>query len=85
MGISTDNTPSLRKFAEEQKLTYPLLSDFVNRKVSAEYGVLMADKGMDARTTFVIDKEGRIQHIEQGSSAIDPSGAETVCRRLKKP
>ena len=39
-GISTDNLPTLRHWAEEQKLTYPLLSDFM-RKVSADYGVLL--------------------------------------------
>ncbi len=81
-GISTDNLPSLRHWAEEQKLTYPLLSDFM-RKVSASYGVLMPDNGMAFRTTFVVDKQGRIQHIEQGNSAVDPTGAETACQRLR--
>lgn len=80
--ISTDNLPTLRHWAEEQKLTYPLLSDFM-RKVSEEYGVLVPALGMAYRTTFVVDKEGRIQHIEQGNSAVDPTGAETACRRLK--
>ncbi len=80
-GISTDNLPTLRHWAEEQKLTYPLLSDFM-RKVSDSYGVLMPDRGMAYRTTFVIDKQGRIQHIEQGNSAVDPTGAVTACSRL---
>jgi alkyl hydroperoxide reductase subunit AhpC len=44
--------------------------------------VLLADRGMAYRTTFVIDKEGRIQHIEQGNSAVDPTGAVTACSRL---
>lgn len=81
--VSTDNLPSLRKFAEEQKLTYPLLSDFM-RKASADYGVLMPENGMAFRTTFVIDKAGRIRHIEQGNSAVDPTGAQTACSRLKR-
>ncbi len=80
-GISTDNLPTLRHWAEEQKLTYPLLSDFM-RKVSESYGVLMPDRGMAYRTTFVINKAGRIQHIEQGNSAVDPTGAVTACSRL---
>jgi peroxiredoxin len=82
-GISTDNLPTLRHWAEEQKLSYPLLSDFM-RKVSAEYGVLAPETGMAYRTTFVVDKEGRIRHIEQGNSAIDPAGAEMACSRLKR-
>jgi peroxiredoxin len=83
LGISTDSLPSLRKFAEEQKLSYPLLSDFVHRKVSEAYGVLIPERGVASRTTFVIDKQGKIQHIESGSSAIDPTGAATACKRLK--
>jgi peroxiredoxin len=72
----------LKHFAEEQKLTYPLLSDFM-RKVSDAYGVLLPDRGIAMRTTFVIDKDGRVQYIEQGGSAINPDGAVTACKRVK--
>jgi len=82
--ISTDNLPTLRHWTEEHlKTAFPLLSDFM-RKVSASYGILMADRGVANRATFVFDAEGRIQHIEEGSSAVDPTGAETVCRRVRK-
>lgn len=81
LAISTDNLPTLRHWAEELKLDYPLLSDFM-RKVSAAYGVLNEARGTANRTTFVIDKEGRIRYIEQGSSAIDPAGAIQACSRL---
>jgi peroxiredoxin len=83
-GISTDNVPSLKRFAEDLKLSFPLLSDFQARAVAKEYGVLMPDRGMANRATFVVDKEGRIQHIEEGSAAIDPSGAETACLRTRR-
>ena len=36
------------------------------RKVSASYGVLVPDRGIASRTTFVVDPEGKIQHIEEG-------------------
>jgi len=81
-GVSTDNLPSQKEFAEKLKLTFPLLSDFARRKVAAEYGVLFVDYGFANRATFVIDKEGRIQHIEEGNTAMDPTGAETACSRL---
>lgn len=85
-GVSTDNTPSQRKFAEELKVTFPMLSDFTTRQASKDYGVLMPDRGIANRTTFVIDKDGRIQHIEEGSAAIDITGAANACSRLaKKP
>jgi peroxiredoxin len=80
-GVSTDNTPSQAEFAKKLNLTFPLLSDFAKREVAKEYGVLMPS-GVANRATFVVDKEGKIQHIEEGSGAIDPTGAETACSRL---
>ena len=80
-GISTDNTPSQKEFASKLNLTFPLLSDFSKREVAKDYGVLLP-AGMANRATFVIDTEGKIQHIEEGSGAIDPTGAETACSRL---
>jgi len=82
-GISTDNIPSQRRFAEDLKLSFPLLSDFM-RTVSKQYGVLIEERGIANRSTFVIDREGRIQHIEEGKTAIDITGAETACRRIRK-
>src|ERR1044071_2428181 len=80
-GISTDNTPSQKEFAAKNNITFPLLSDFSKRQVAAAYGVLMPELGMANRSTFVVDKEGKIAYIEEGSSAIDPTGAETACSR----
>ena len=40
-GISEDNTPSQKEFANKLGLTFPLLSDFATRKVAEEYGVLV--------------------------------------------
>jgi peroxiredoxin (alkyl hydroperoxide reductase subunit C) len=84
LGISTDGQFTLKHWAEEHlKTTFPLLSDFL-RKTSESYGVLNPETGMANRTTFVIDTDGRIQHIEEGKSAIDPSGAMTACSRVRK-
>ena len=81
--ISTDNAPTLRHWAEELKASYTMVSDF-QRKVSEQYGVLLPDRGIANRTTFVIDRDGKIQHIDQGNAAVDISGAATACSRLKK-
>lgn len=35
------------------------------------------------RTTYLIDKNGIVQHIEQGSEAIDPSGVGQACDYLE--
>ena len=61
-----------------------MLSDFVTCLFSKEYGVLIADRGIANRTTFVIGKSGKIQHIEEGTAAIDISGAATACSPLAK-
>ena len=81
-GSSTDNTPSQKEFAAKNGVTFPLLSDFAKRQVAAAYGVLMVDNGMANRATFVVDKEGKISYIQEGTSAVDPTGADTACSRL---
>ena len=81
-GISTDNTPSQREFAAKNNFQIPILSDFAKREVSKAYGVLIEASGVANRSTFVIDKEGKIVYIEQGNTAIDPTGAETACSRV---
>ncbi len=83
LGISTDFTPTLSHWAKELNLTYPLLSD-KKGEVSKLYGVLNAEVMIANRATFVIDTEGRIQHIIEGGEAIDPSGAVTACTRVRK-
>jgi len=80
-GISTDNTPSQAEFAKKNNVEVPMLSDFKDRAVSKSYGVLIESAGMANRATFVIDKEGKIVHLEEGGSALDPTGAETACSR----
>jgi peroxiredoxin len=81
-GISTDNTFSQREFAAKLNLTIPLLSDSAKREVAMQYGVFIAQAGVANRATFVVDKEGKIVHVEEGNGAIDPSGAELACSRL---
>lgn len=81
--ISTDNSPSQKYWATEVlKTSVPMLSDFM-REVSAKYGVLMKERGIANRSTFVIDQEGKITFIEQGNSALDIDGALTACARPK--
>jgi len=78
--ISTDNTPSQKEFAAKNNVSFTILSDFSKRQVSKDYGVLL-ESGMANRATFVVDKEGKITYIEEGNTAIDPTGAETACSR----
>lgn len=85
LGISTDNLPTLAHWSKEElKLTFPLASDFSQRKVSEAYGVLNKTSGVANRATFVVGADGRIEHIEEGSAAINPEGAVTACARVRK-
>ena len=80
-GISTDNTPSQKEFAAKNNVAFPILSDFAKREVSEAYGILNKDAGVANRATFVVDKEGKITYIEEGNTAIDPTGADDACSR----
>ena len=77
-GISVDSIPANQRFAQDIGVTFPLLSDW-HRTVVKDYGLLDEKSGYSARATFVIDKEGVIKHIEEGRTAIDPTGAYQAC------
>jgi glutaredoxin-dependent peroxiredoxin len=82
MGISVDSVFTLAKFKEEQKLNFPLLSDF-NKEVSAAYGSLYETfvfdmKGVSKRSAFVIDKEGVVRYAQVLESAGDLPDFEAV-------
>jgi len=81
-GISTDNIPSLKEFSAKLSLPFPLLSDFVDRKVAQEYGIYIPKAAIANRVTFVIDKDGKIDFIEQGGDAMKIMGAGDACSRL---
>jgi peroxiredoxin Q/BCP len=79
--VSTDSTFVLAHWKKELNAEYIMLSDHM-RKVSEQYGVLITQVGMSNRATFVVDMDGKIASIEEGSAALDPTGAETSCSRL---
>ena len=81
LAISTDFIATLAHWAKEVDASYPLLSDH-DRKVSEAYGVLLP-MGLANRTTFVIGTDGKIADIQEGNAAIDPTGAETACKRIR--
>jgi peroxiredoxin len=79
-GISVDSVPANKEFGKQNGITFPLLSDF-KRTVVKDYGIFN-EEGYGNRTTFVIDKDGVIQHIDEGGVAIDPTAAEDTCNIL---
>ncbi|AKJ13445.1 peroxiredoxin [Streptomyces puniciscabiei] len=62
LAVSNDSIHTLRVFAEQEGLEYPLLSDFwPHGNVSRAYGVFDEDKGCAVRGTFIIDREGVVR------------------------
>ena len=80
-GVSVDSVPANRRFAQDIGVTFPLLSDF-KRTVVKDYGLFNEEQGFGNRATFVIDKNGIIQHIDEGNVAIDPTAAAETCNVL---
>jgi peroxiredoxin Q/BCP len=87
LGISADTPSAQLKFKLQHDLPYTLLAD-QDKKVANKFGVIKEKnmygkkvKGI-ARTTFVIDKEGKIARIIEN---VKPEGhAEEVLAVLKQ-
>jgi peroxiredoxin len=67
LGVSTDTFFALKAWAEQQRLNFPLLSDY-NKDVIAQYGVVNPDmiglKNIAKRAVFVIDPQGVVRYRE---------------------
>ena len=84
-----DSPAANAAFAKQISINFPLLSD-MNHKMLKAYGIL---KGYDVqnetyewalRANIVVDKQGVIQFVEEGDSAVDPNTALTMCTTLHK-
>ena len=59
LAVSCDPVYALRAFADAERLTFPLLSDFwPHGEVARSYGVFEPNRGCARRSTFVIDQLG---------------------------
>jgi mycoredoxin-dependent peroxiredoxin len=62
LAISCDPVYSLRVFAEQDGLNFPLLSDFwPHGEVTRAYGVFDDVLGCPRRSSYVVDKEGAVR------------------------
>jgi peroxiredoxin len=76
-GISGDNPFAQEAWAQKEKITVPLLSDY-EHKVAKDYGVMydsflpqmnLGMGGVPKRSAFIIDKNGLIQYAESNDDA----------------
>lgn len=67
IGVSTDTFFALKAWADQQRLNFPLLSDY-NKEVIRRYGVVNPDmiglKDIARRALFVIAPDGTVTHRE---------------------
>ncbi|MDP2386093.1 MAG: redoxin domain-containing protein [Bacteroidota bacterium] len=87
LGISIDSLFVLAKFKEEQRINFPLLSDF-NKEASKSFGCLYETfihemRGVSKRSAFVIGKEGIIRYEEILEKAGDLPNFEAINTVLK--
>lgn len=64
IGCSIDSVHSHKRWIRDDlgELGYPLLGD-VTKRVARDYGVLLEDRGIATRGTFIIDPEQKIQYM----------------------
>jgi peroxiredoxin len=83
LGVSVDSPWANMAFRQSLGAEFPILSDW-KKEVSRKYGVYNEEAGYSYRTTFVIDKNGIVQKIDQAREALDPSGVVGMCQKLSK-
>src|SRR5215831_13875845 len=83
LGISVDSPWANAAFTEKLGVQFPILSD-AKRDISRAYGVFDEQNVIARRTTFVIDREGIVQHVFMAQEALDPAHALEACALLKE-
>src|ERR1700747_3618295 len=89
-GISGDNPFAQEAWAQKEKITVPLLSDY-EHKVAKEYGVMydsflpqmnLGMSGVSKRSAFIIDKNGVVQYAESNDDARQLPNFEKIKEKL---
>lgn len=64
LGCSVDSVHSHKRWLRDDlgDLGYPLLADLTKR-LARDYGVLIEDRGIATRGTFIVDPNGKIQYM----------------------
>ena len=86
LGCSVDSEHAHRRWIRDdlKDLNYPLLADPA-RRLGRDYGVLLEDRGVTLRGTFIIDPEQKIQYIGIHNLSVgrDPSEILRVLKALQ--
>ncbi len=78
LGGSTDSVHSHKAWLKDLgKLNYPLFSD-ITRSMSRDFGVLLEEKGIALRGTFMIDPDGILRYALYHDLGVGRSVTETL-------
>ncbi len=88
VGISVDTIFAIKWFSDQNKITYPLLSDF-NKQTIKDYDVVHHDfafgyKDVAKRATFILDKEGIVRFVEILASPGDFPNMDAIKEAMRK-
>lgn len=78
IAISTDDPETSRKFRDSLKAPYHFIAD-PEAGIVKQYDVKTFLLTLARRVTFVVGPGRKILSIQEGSDAIDPSGAVGAC------
>ena len=90
-GISGDNPFAQEAWAQKEKITVPLLSDY-EHKIAKEYDVMydsflppnLGMGGVPKRSAFIIDRDGVIQYAESNDDARELPNFDTIKAKLNE-
>ena len=78
--ISVDSKPTHLAYAEKIGVkSYPILADFHPKgDVGRKYGVYLEDKGIDARATVVVGRDGKVKWVKVNDLGAQRENAEIL-------
>jgi len=89
LGVSMDSPFANKAFADQNRVTFPLLSD-VGGKVVQEYGLYKEYDKFNIkipaarRATYLIDTDGKVVDMQVDAEAVDPTKTVTMCELRKR-
>ena len=70
LAVSCDSVPALRAFAEAERLTFPVLSDFwPHGEVARAYGAFHPERGIAGRLSALVDDRGVVRAVWRSAPA----------------
>jgi peroxiredoxin len=87
VGVSADHVATLDAFVKQNKISYPLVSDF-RRAMLPGYDALVTDEKSPIfryakRAYYIIDKQGVVRYVKVQQNALDLLDPEEVLKALK--